>query len=234
MAKAFTTWTVLPHDPIRELANNVWTVEGAIPGMALRRVGTFVRLGDGRLVLHNAMALDEPSMKRLEAWGTPSFVIVPNDFHRLDARIVKDRFPAARVLCPAAARKKVEEVVAVDGTYADFPADDRVKLAYLDGLGEREGVLTVRSDDGVTLVFNDALFNQPHLPGFGGLVMRVLGSTGGPRVTWIARTFMVKDRAALRAHLERLAATPDLKRIVVSHGAMMTDPADLRAAAAWL
>lgn len=39
MAKAFTTWTVLPHDPIRELSENLWTCEGAIPRMALRRVG---------------------------------------------------------------------------------------------------------------------------------------------------------------------------------------------------
>ncbi len=67
------------------------------------------------------MALDEASMARLAAWGPPKILLVPNDFHRLDARIVKDRFPDLRVLCPAAARKKVEQVVAVDGTYADFP-----------------------------------------------------------------------------------------------------------------
>jgi hypothetical protein len=234
MAKAFTTWTVLPHGPLRELTENLWTCEGAIPKMALRRVGTFARLGDGGLVLHNAMALDEASMERLVAWGPPKILLVPNDFHRLDARIIKDRFPDLRVLCPAAARAKVEQVVAVDGTYEDFPADPRVKLQYLDGLGEREGVLEVKSDDGTTLVFNDVVFNQKHLPGVGGLVFRLIGSSGGPRVTFIARTFMVKDRKALRAHLERLATIPDLRRVVVMHGEMMTDPAELQAAAAWL
>lgn len=234
MAKAFTTWTVLQHDPIRELSENLWTCEGAIPKMALRRVSSFARLGDGGLVLHNAMALDEPSLRRLMAWGTPKILLVPNAFHRLDARIVKDRFPDLRVLCPAAARKKVEEVVAVDGTYEDFPADERVKLHYLDGLAKREGVLEVKSDDGTTLVFNDVVFNQPHMPGIEGLAFRLMGSSGGPKVTFIARTFLAKDRKALRAHLERLAAIPDLRRIVVMHGEMMIEPSDLRLAASFL
>ncbi|MEP7126929.1 MAG: hypothetical protein ABJE95_38715 [Byssovorax sp.] len=234
MAKAFSHWKVLPHDPIRVLAENLWTCEGSIPGMALKRVGSFARLEDGGLVLHNAMALDDASMARLTAWGTPKILLVPNAFHRLDARIVKDRFPGLRVLCPAGARKKVEDVVPVDGTYADFPSDPRVKIHYLDGLAEQEGVLEVKSDDGTTLIFNDVVFNQPHLPGFGGLIFRLMGSSGGPKVTFIARTFIVKDKKALRAHLERLAALPDLERIVVMHGGMMTDPADLRAAAAWL
>jgi hypothetical protein len=76
-------------------------------------------------------------------------------------------------------------VVAVDGTYADFPADPRVKLHYLDGLGEREGVLEVKSEDGTTLVFNDVVFNQEHLPGVEGLVFRLIGSSGGPKVTFM-------------------------------------------------
>ncbi len=95
-------------------------------------------------------------------------------------------------------------------------------------------MLEVKSEDGTTLVFNDVVFNQEHLPGVEGLVFRLIGSSGGPKVTFIARTFLVKDRKALRAHLERLAAIPDLRRVVVMHGEMMTDPAKLREAAAWL
>jgi hypothetical protein len=37
---------------------------------------------------------------------------------------------------------------------------------------------------------------------------------------------MIKDRPRFRAHLERLAETPDLKRIIVSHHEMIDeDPA---------
>ncbi len=42
----------------------------------------------------------------------------------------------------------------------------------------------------------------------------------------IARWFIAGDKPALRAHLERLAATPELRRIVVSHHEVIDrDPA---------
>jgi hypothetical protein len=170
-------------------------------------------------VVHNGVALDAASMLAIEAWGTPAFLLVPNAWHRLDAPAYKARYPALRVLCPEGARKAVSEVVAVDGTYEDFPSDPAILVSYLEGVKRREGFLEVRSRDGVSLVFNDVIFNQPHLPGLNGLVMRLLGSTGGPRVTRIGKLFLVKDRAALRAHMERLAALPDLKRVVIMHGA---------------
>ncbi len=56
----------------------------------------------------------------------------------------------------------------------------------------------------------------------------VTGSTGGPKVTRLFRMLGVKKKLALRAHLERLAETPDLERIVVSHHIAITDdPADV-------
>jgi hypothetical protein len=47
--------------------------------------------------------------------------------------------------------------------------------------------------------------------------MRVLRLGPGPRVTPIVKMELVKDAAALRSDLERLAATPDLVRLIVSH-----------------
>lgn len=227
MPKANTTWKLLPHGPIEELAENLWRVEGDLEGMALKRVMTIVKRADGGLVVHNAVALDEPSMKRIDAFGDVSAIVVPNGFHRLDAPPFKARYPQARVYCPAGARKKVEEVVAVDGTYDDYPGDDAVSLATLDGTARREGVMIVRSAGGTTVVFNDAIFNMEHFGGFSGFVFKHLTkSTGGPRVSRIGKFFLVKDAAAFRAHLERLAATPELARMIVSHGATVEkDPA---------
>jgi hypothetical protein len=109
--------------------------------------------------------------------------------------------------------------VPVDGSYAAFPADPQVRVHTLDGTSEREGVLEVRHPDGrATLVFNDVVFNQPHLPGMFGRIYRWMGSTGGPRVTPLGKLTLVKDKRALRAHLERLADTPGLSRIIVAHG----------------
>jgi hypothetical protein len=224
MAKAFDTWTVLPHGPIQEHAENLRSVTGALPGMPLERRMTLIKLVDGRLVIHNPAALGDSAMKELEAWGTPAFLIVPNGYHRLDAANFKRRYPDARVICPRGARSRVEEVVPVDASYAEGVGDERVTLEHLDGVRESEGVVRVRSEDGVTLVFNDVLFNVASLPGFTGFVMKVLGSTGGPRVTLIGRMLVVKDKPALRAHLERLAE-PDVRRLIPGHGDVVAEGA---------
>jgi hypothetical protein len=227
MPKAYDRWRVLPHKPIEKLSENLWRVQGKLEGVALNRVMTIARMGDGKLVIHSAIALDEDEMKEIEALGEPAFMIVPNGYHRLDARVYHERYPNMRVVAPAGSRKKVEQVVPVDLDIDAFPSDDNVQLAYIDGIGEIEGVMLVRSDDSATLVFNDLLFNIPkHGKGIAGFIFRyITRSTGGPRVSNVLRWFVVKDASALRRNLERLADTPDLQRIIVSHHAMIDDDA---------
>jgi hypothetical protein len=236
MPKPFEKWTVCPHGPIEKVSEKIWRVAGPFPGAPFPRTMIVVRLADGRLVIHNAIALDEREMKELEAWGTPAFLIVPNGGHRMDAKIFKDRYPDLRVVGPPGAKRKIEEVVKVDATEVDF-GDANVSYELVAGTGEREGVLVVRSQGGTTLVFNDALMNMQKLPGFGGFVMGLIGFTGPkPKVSGPARIALVKDKKALRADLEKRAGTPDLVRIEVGHGNPITsDPAvALRDAAAAL
>jgi len=224
MAKAHSEWTVLDHRPIERLEENLWSVRGTLPGIALKRVMTLVRLEDGRVVIHSAIALDDASMAEIEAWGNPAVLLVPNTFHRLDAPVYVSRYPDLRVFCPRGGRKKIEDAVRVDGTYEDIGDTPGFGWEYLDGIGNAEAVFSVRSRSGTTLVFNDAVFNMPHGRGISGLVFRYLTqSTGGPRVTRLFKFFAVKDRTAFRAHIARLAATPDLHRIIVSHHRMITD-----------
>lgn len=222
MARAFEKWTVLRHGPIVKVTENLWTVEGMLPKMALKRLFTVVRMADGRLLLHNGIALEEDAMREIEAFGEPAILVVPNGYHRLDAKVYKARYPKLRVYCPRGSRKRVEEVVPVDGTYDELPGDSTASLEYAPGVKEAEGVLRVRSADGLTVVFNDLVFNLPHGSGLGGLVFRLIGSTGGPKVTGIGKLFLVKDRSAVKGYLQRLADEPDLRRILVSHGAPIT------------
>jgi hypothetical protein len=220
---------VLRHGSIEKLEDNLWTVTGSLPGMSLKRVMTVARLEDGDLVVHSAIALDEDGMSEIEGWGRPAFLLVPNAYHRLDAPAYVARYPDLRVLCPRGSRKKVEQVVRVDGDYDNFPEDASVELRYLAGIREAEGVMIVRSAGGASLVFNDAIFNMPHGTGLAGFIFRHLtGSTGGPRVTRLFRVMAVKDKAAFKADLGRLAEAPGLVRIVVSHHEPIVDrPADV-------
>ena len=225
--KAHTRWTVLPHAPIERLSERLWRIEGALPNMPLRRVMAIARRSDGGLVVHNAIAVDDAAIAAIQALGPIAAIVVPSGYHRLDAGVFHDRYPAARVICPRGARAKVEQVAPVTGGYEDEPADPAIALETLDGTAANEGVMIVRDGDGTSLVFNDIVFNMPHQRGVSGFVLRFLtASTGGPRVSRIARWFIARDKPALRGHLERLAATPALRRILVSHHEVIDrDPA---------
>jgi hypothetical protein len=230
MPKAFDTWTVFPHRPIEKLAENLWRVEGDIPQGGGTRVMTLARLDDGRVIVHNAIALEEPLMQEIESFGKPAVIVVPNGFHRLDAKVYKARYPEAKVYCPEGARKKVAQVVSVDGNYDDAPHDEHVSFAHLEGTKKGEGVLVVRSNGGATVTLNDALCNLPPTGGFMGFLF---GPTGHPSVARVARWLVMKEKASFKDHLTRLAATPALARLIVSHGRMVESGAAdaLRAAA---
>jgi hypothetical protein len=224
MVKAHKEWTVLEHGPIEKLTENLWRVEGACPGMSIRRAMTIAKMKDGRLVLHDAIALAEAAMKEVEAWGTPAFLVVGNGWHRLDAPAYKLRYPDLTIFAPKGSRAKVEEVIPVAGTYEDFPGDDVVRLETLRGIKGMEGVMTVRSPDGVTVILDDVVFNMKSKPSdaMGWLITSLFGSAPGPRVSRLFKMLAIDDKKELKNDLDRLAATPDLRRVIVSHGAVAT------------
>jgi hypothetical protein len=238
MANAESEWKVLEHGPLEQVADNLWRVAGALPGMSLRRTMTVVRRADGSLLLHSPIALDEARQRELEALGSIAVMVVPNAGHRLDAPAYKARYPQLVTFCPRGGRAKVSERVAVDGTYEDYADDGVIRFETLDGVGGQEGALIVRSSDGVTVVLNDVVMNMDTKRDLlGYLFTTVMGSAPGPRVSRLVRLWYVEDQPALRAHLERLAALPDLQRLIVSHEKLASGPeaaAALRTAATYL
>jgi hypothetical protein len=212
-------WRVLPNQPLEKLEDNLWEVEGSLPGMPLNRRMTLVRLQDGSIVVHNAICLKEDEQLEIERWGKIRYIVVPSGFHRMDAPRYAARYPDAKVLCPDAAKAKASKVVRVDGNLSEIPKDPGLTVETLDGESIQEAVLVARHGSGRTsLVFNDTLMNLPRYPGFMGWLYRAMGSGGAPKVTPLMKVFAVKDRAALRAHLERLAALPGLARAIPGHG----------------
>jgi hypothetical protein len=232
MAKCFTTWTVLDHEPIEKHADNLWSVSGKMPGGNQRRM-TIARRADGKLVIHNPIALGEDDMKQVEAFGKPGFLIVPNAFHRQDSIIYKQRYPEISVLCPQTARKKVSQLVEVAGHLDEMPKDENVEVFHLRGMKEREGALRVTSQNGSGLVFNDALLNLEPRSGVAGFFMAPTGTLGVPRFT---RWFLAKSTGDLKQHLEELAGSPKLTHVVPGHGNVVQSDAasSLKQAAAQL
>jgi hypothetical protein len=230
MPKVFTQWTVLPHEPVEKLADNLWRVSGKLGDVQRQMV--LARRKDGGVVVYNGVALEDAAMKELEAWGKPSLLVVPNGYHRQDAAIWKQRYPEMKVVAPKGGRKRVAKIVPVDAVTEDAPADPDVSVFAMDGCAF-ESCLQVRSNGEVTLVFTDALMNVPKRGGLFGFLLGPTGRVAAPRVMrWLA----IKDKRAFAAHLEKLAQLPGLKRILFGHGAPITDdaPGALRKVAAQL
>jgi hypothetical protein len=211
-------WTVLPHGPLEDHLSNLKSVQGTLPqGHMVRRMSV-ARLADGRLAFYNAVPLGEPDMQRLEAWGSPAILYVPNRFHRLDIHAFKQRYPQLRLFCSRGARARIDQAAPVDGTQEDLPSNGEVQWIPLRGTKADEAVMLVRHSGQASLCFGDAVMNLPHLRGIDGLLFRLIRSTGAPKVTPLTKMVLVENKPALADHLRELAALPGLTRLIPSHG----------------
>jgi hypothetical protein len=220
-------WTVLPHGRIERLQENLWTVEAALPRGPLRRRMGIARLQTGQIVFLNAVALDEPAMKDIEAWGEPAFAIAPNGYHRIDVGSYKTRYPKLHVLAAPPARKRIAEIAPVDGFLELLPADPGLVIESVGGTKMGDVVCTARAASRSSLCFpGDVLMNIEPPPGFAGLILRLLlGHAGELRVPRLVQWIGVKDRKALKAHLAKLADIPGLHHVFTCHGPVISgDP----------
>jgi hypothetical protein len=212
---------IYPHGDIVQLATNLWCVEGTIrmPLGALKRNMVIYRLPNRDLLIHSAVALDDAGMKGLEALGRPAYLVVPHGGHRLDAGFYKKRYPAIKVIAPAAARAKIEQVIKADATAEEALPALGIGVHKVEGMKPAmgENVLAVDVDGGKALIVNDIMGG-----GFGGpknFLMRVLGPPGpGLGIPRVVRWVAIADKASVKTTLGKLAAIPNLKILTISHG----------------
>jgi hypothetical protein len=228
VAKLHHEWTVLPHGPVRTLGDRIVTVEGDIPmplGKFPRRM-TVVGLSRNRSAIFSAIPLNEAGMRSIEQVGKPSFLIVPNGHHRLDAGAWKKRYPNLKVLCPPGARKAVSEAVAVDST-KDILNDKNADFVIVEGTGSAEAAILVRREGGTTLIVNDIVANVRHPRGLGAKIMARLFGFGvkRPQVPRVVKRAMVENAEKLAAQLRDWSEIPGLERLVPSHGDIIEHPA---------
>jgi hypothetical protein len=232
MAKPERPWIVTPHGPIVKHEANLWTVEGRLPGAPIPRRMAMVRRRDGTLVFFHAIPLEERALGEVLAWGRPAQLVVAHASHGLDATPFAKRLGLS-IHGPRADQARLRARFELAGFLEDLPEDPDVAFESVEGSRSGEPVEVVRSDGRVSLVFSDAI--QAHGDGQ-SLVFRLLGFAGEAKVVPLFRLLFTRDRAALKAHLARLAETPGLARLVPCHGAVVEQDAAgaLRRAAAAL
>ncbi|MBC8025003.1 MAG: hypothetical protein H7Y89_03345 [Steroidobacteraceae bacterium] len=223
MTAPFKEWTVLPHGKLTRINERIVEVVGELkmPLLELPRRMTAVRTKSGGLVIFSAIALLEPDMAELEAFGRPAFLIVPSLRHRLDAPAYVKRYPNLNVVSPRIGAEKIGEVVRVDTHTPNF---DDATIRYVEIAGD--SALEVDSDDGLTLIVNDLIGDIHDQSGVGGWLLARLGFAGAEaQVPAPVKLLLGKHKSEVAQLFRRWAERNDLRRIIVSHGdTIVTDP----------
>jgi len=221
---------VHPHGSLDPLAPGLWQATGSLARNPLPRNMQVWRAPSGGLLIHSAICLDGDGMEALDALGPVQWIVVPCAMHRADALPYRERYPDAQILCPSAARAKVEEVVAVDGLCETVLPTLGIEVHEPKGLKPFELHLLFPLEDGTkALLVTDSLFNLGPQPpsGFGGLMLKWMGSVGPLGISRLGRWLLLKDRAEWRSHLEQMAETPALAVLCLAHGEAVQGDVDL-------
>lgn len=205
---------------IRQLAPDLFVVDGEWFGSPLRRRMTLVRV-DGGIVVHSAIRPDDDDWTALDALGPVMAIVVPNAFHASEAHVFKSRYPEARLFVSPAAVHEVERRTKVDHVLpVGWDLAPTLDLLAVEGTRWlSEWVFLHRPSR--TLVTTDLVFNVrgPLSPGT-RLFFRLnrIHERFGP--SRLFRWVFVKDKPAVAAAVSRILDW-DFDRVVMSHGEVL-------------
>jgi hypothetical protein len=226
---------VHPHGPLTALEEDLWWVKGSMPRLPLPRNMVVWRHPSAGLVIYNPVALDDAGMGALEALGDVRWVVAPCEYHRTDIGVFKERYPDAMALCPACATAATAKVTQPDGTLEEvFPG---LGIEVVAPPGTKPYELHPRfplASGGRAVVFTDLLMNLGDDPpaGFGGWLMRAVGSVKPLGITSVGRMMVLKQRAPFKAYVQSLADDPAVRMAIPLHGPPVVDDVSARLALA--
>ncbi|MBM3269994.1 MAG: hypothetical protein FJZ01_20355 [Candidatus Sericytochromatia bacterium] len=201
-----------------ELRPGLWEVTGKPQGFPIPRNMHLFRLpGDGLLVT-GAMTLPDFGWDEIEELGTPELVMVTSPFHNANEAEFPGRHAFCKLIAPAATEEAIRKVLPVSERAEDVLPELGIGVLSPAGLRPLEVALDLPVEDGRALVFGDMLFNLPHLPGLGGLITRLIGSSGFLGITRIGRAILLESAPAFQAWLRERAETEDLALLCFGHG----------------
>lgn len=223
---------------LKQLTPDLWIAESRLRfvGTQLGTRMTIIRLPDGSLFLHSPIGLTAELRCALDAVGTPRFAVAPNRFHHLYASQYSDAYPQLQLfVAPGLETKRPD--LRYTGVLDDTAPPGWA--AHVDQVVVRgypilnEVVFCHRASH--TLLTADLVFNiREDSPWLTRLAFRLFGGYDHFGPTWLER-FLVRDRAAARASLNRILSW-EFDRVILAHGQVLERGGReaLRSGYAWL
>jgi hypothetical protein len=222
MARPRRPWIVTKHGPIEQLDDNLWSVESAVPGIPMPRRMCIARMSDGKLVFFHAVPLEDAALEQVRGLGQPAYLVVGHSNHAMDAHAFAAKL-GLKTFGPRESHEGLRKREIDFAPLEEFPKDAAVQVESMPGTRHGDALMRVASGSGqrVNLCFTDAVMNMATGP----LPMRLVRFTGGPKCPPVFKLVFVKDKGALKARMERLAAEPNLARLVPCHGEVIAQDA---------
>ncbi len=213
-----------PHDPIEEIAADLFMVRGSIRMNALMRITRNMAIirHQGELSLVNPIRLDEAGERQLLALGDIKRILRLGPMHGLDDPYYVERFRAefwAQGKSEIYPEPKIEQKLAAD---RPLPFPD-AELFVFEGAKQPESVLLIRRDPGILLTC-DAIQHYGdyrHNTVIARLVMPLIGFPKTTIVGPIWLKMMTPEGGSLKRDFERLL-TLDFDRLLSAHGSLLT------------
>ena len=216
-----------PHDPIEEIAADLFMVRGSVRMNALMRITRNMAIvrHQGDLTLINSIRLDEEGERELLALGDVKRILRLGPLHGLDDPYYVDRFGAelwAQAESETYPEPKIEQKLVVD---RPLPLPDAELFAFA-GTKQPESALLIRRDPGVLLTC-DAIQHYGDYRHNTLLARLVMPFIGFPRTTVVGPIWlkiMTPTGGSLKSEFERLL-TLDFDRLLSAHGSLLTSGA---------
>jgi hypothetical protein len=207
-----------PYAPPRELAANLWIVDGTWTN-SLGRKMTVLRTRNNEVWIHNPMQLRTEELNWLSSLGFVRTLIAPNLWHVSDLLWIAEQFPHAQIICPRTFLNKHPQLTQriLFTTDVSYVSEDR-ELEFFPVAGVRFEESVVFHLHSRTLVVCDLLMNMPMPQTSLKRLLYTLNNMGdGCAPTRAMKWLMTNDKKKLLRFAEQLAEL-NPRRIIVNHG----------------
>jgi hypothetical protein len=212
---------------LQPVAHNIWHLPHHFTAMGVRVASrmTVVRLGGNRLWLHSPVPVSPLVREQLDALGEVAFIVAPNRSHHLFAGACAEAFPHAALFgAPGLAAKRPDLRGLRELGAASEPGwQDELDQVFVAGTPVMNETVWLHRESR-TLILTDLCQWWPgSLAPSARLYAALTGVRAQLAVPYTVR-LIVKDRAALRASLQRILQW-DFGRVVMAHNVIVEEGA---------
>jgi hypothetical protein len=223
-----------PHDPIEEIASDLFMVRGSVRMNAFMRITRNMAIvrGQGELNLVNPIRLDEEAERELLTLGDVKRILRLGPMHGLDDPYYVERFGAE--LWAQGESQTYPEPTIAQKLAADRPLPfPDAELFAFEGTKQPESALLIRRGPGILLTC-DAIQHYGDYRHNTLLARLVMPFIGFPKTTVVGPIWlkiMTPEGGSLKSEFERLLSL-DFDRLLSAHGSLLTSGAKDSVAAA--